>query len=76
MPVAEMAELIRPGGKLDHHDCRRCRERTIEGFASDRMVEKHEKLFQSILSAPARPGSRHQEGRWAGDSQFLSSPGN
>jgi glycosyltransferase involved in cell wall biosynthesis len=74
---AEMADVIRPGGPLDHHDRRRCRERAVERFSSARMVERHEQLFQEILSASA--GQReveHRDSSSVGDSQFLSPLGN
>jgi glycosyltransferase involved in cell wall biosynthesis len=74
---AEMAELIRPGGALDDHDRRRCRQRAVERFASSRMVERHERLFQRILNSTAQQRDwRHQEGGSAGDSQFSPSQGN
>lgn len=44
-----MAELIRPGGVLDGFDRLRCRQRAIERFSSDRMVDDHEALYRSML---------------------------
>jgi glycosyltransferase involved in cell wall biosynthesis len=41
----EMATMIRPGGPLDQFDRLRCRNRAVERFSRDRMVEEHEQLY-------------------------------
>jgi glycosyltransferase involved in cell wall biosynthesis len=51
----EMAEIIRAGGPLDHFDRRRCRERAVERFGRDRMVEEYE----SVYAAAAGYASPH-----------------
>jgi glycosyltransferase involved in cell wall biosynthesis len=55
----EMQAIIRPGGRLEHFDRRRCRERAVERFGSARMVEEHEALYQRVLGrSPATRASR------------------
>jgi glycosyltransferase involved in cell wall biosynthesis len=51
----EMAEIIRAGGPLDDFDRRRCRERAVERFGRDRMVEEYE----SVYAAAAGYASPH-----------------
>jgi glycosyltransferase involved in cell wall biosynthesis len=41
----EMREIIRPGGPLDDFDRHRCRERAVERFGRDRMVEDYESVY-------------------------------
>ncbi len=52
--AAELVEVIRPGGPLDHFDRRRCRERAVERFGRERLVADHERLYQSIRRGGAR----------------------
>jgi glycosyltransferase involved in cell wall biosynthesis len=47
-----MAEVIRPGGPIEHFDRQRCRKRAVERFGSARMVEEHESLYQYITGRP------------------------
>lgn len=46
----QMAALIAPGAALDHFDRAACRNRAVERFGRDRMVEEHEQLYRGILS--------------------------
>ncbi len=55
--AAELAEIIRPGGPLDHFDRRRCRERAVERFGRERMVADHVRLYRSIARGGARPSA-------------------
>jgi glycosyltransferase involved in cell wall biosynthesis len=50
----EMRDLIRPGGPLDDFDRARCRERAIERFGRDRMVDDYERLYARVM-ADANP---------------------
>jgi glycosyltransferase involved in cell wall biosynthesis len=53
----EMREIIRPGGKLDSFDRRRCRERAAERFGRDRMVREYESVYAAAVeSASPREG--------------------
>ncbi|HET8654931.1 MAG TPA: glycosyltransferase family 4 protein [Longimicrobiaceae bacterium] len=52
----EMVRTIRPGGPLDVFDRQRCRERAVERFGRDRMVEDHLALYRRIL---LESGGRH-----------------
>ncbi len=47
----EMAEIIRPGGRLEGFDRLRCRERAVERFSRERMVREHVALYERILRA-------------------------
>jgi glycosyltransferase involved in cell wall biosynthesis len=44
----EMIGLIRPGGMLESFDRERCRQRAVERFSRDRMVEEYEILYARI----------------------------
>jgi glycosyltransferase involved in cell wall biosynthesis len=46
----EMAETIRPGGPLDRFDRRACRQRAVERFSTDKMVTRHEALYERVRS--------------------------
>jgi glycosyltransferase involved in cell wall biosynthesis len=51
----EMADLIRPGGVLERFDRERCRQRAVERFSRDRMVEDYERLYTHLArGAPQR----------------------
>lgn len=45
----EMADIIRPGGKLDSFDRQRCRTHAITRFSRDRMVADHLRLYNQII---------------------------
>jgi glycosyltransferase involved in cell wall biosynthesis len=45
----EMADIIRPGGKLDSFDRHRCRTHAITRFSRDRMVADHLRLYNQII---------------------------
>lgn len=45
----EMAEVVRLGGVLDAFDRRRCRERALERFGREPMVERYEALFREVI---------------------------
>lgn len=47
---AEMVDLIRPGGPLDEFDRIRCRERAIERFSRERMLDDHERLYRRVAA--------------------------
>lgn len=53
----EMADAIRPGGRVDGFDRRRCRERAVERFSSARMVEQHERLYRSLVRGAGTVGA-------------------
>jgi glycosyltransferase involved in cell wall biosynthesis len=44
----EMAAMIRPGGRLEAFDRRRCRERAVERFSRERMVTNHLELYERV----------------------------
>ncbi|HSA56141.1 MAG TPA: glycosyltransferase family 4 protein [Gemmatimonadaceae bacterium] len=46
----EMAEIIAPGGPVEHFDRWRCRQRAAARFNSGRMVDEYEELYERILS--------------------------
>lgn len=50
----EMREIIRPGGRLDGFDRRRCRERAVERFGRDRMVTEYESVY-ALAAGSAAP---------------------
>jgi glycosyltransferase involved in cell wall biosynthesis len=45
----EMADVIRPGGRIEGFDRRCCRERAVERFSSARMVAEHEALYERVV---------------------------
>jgi glycosyltransferase involved in cell wall biosynthesis len=51
-----MAELIRPGGPVDHIDRARCRVRAIGRFSRERMVTDHVKLYERVRDRARRIG--------------------
>ncbi|HET7321291.1 MAG TPA: glycosyltransferase, partial [Longimicrobiaceae bacterium] len=51
----EMTDVVRPGGPLDRFDRARCRERAVERFGRDRMVEEHLSLYRRVLLEPRSP---------------------
>lgn len=53
----EMTEVIRAGGRADGFDRRRCRERAVERFSRDRMVEQHELLYRRLVRGPEAVGA-------------------
>jgi hypothetical protein len=55
-----MVELIRPGGAVDMFDRVRCRQRAIERFSADRMVDDHVALYERVRTTPASAQSRHR----------------
>lgn len=54
--MLEMADLIRPGGLVDGFDRRRCRERAIERFSRERMVQDYERIYERAIAS--WPGAR------------------
>jgi glycosyltransferase involved in cell wall biosynthesis len=48
-----MAEIIRPGGRLEDFDRRRCRERAVRRFSRARMIADHEALYARVRQAAA-----------------------
>jgi glycosyltransferase involved in cell wall biosynthesis len=46
----EMADVIRPGGRLESFDRQRCRERTVEQFSRDRLVKDHLGIYEKVIS--------------------------
>jgi len=48
-----MVELIRPGGAVDGIDRVRCRQRAVERFSADRMVDEHVALYERIRNPAA-----------------------
>jgi glycosyltransferase involved in cell wall biosynthesis len=48
-----MVELIRPGGPIDSFDRLRCRQRAVERFSADRMVDDHVALYERIRNPTA-----------------------
>jgi glycosyltransferase involved in cell wall biosynthesis len=48
-----MVELIRPGGAIETIDRFRCRQRAVERFSADRMVDDHVALYERIRHAAA-----------------------
>lgn len=46
--AAEMEAVVRRGGPLDNFDRVRCRDRAIERFSRDRMVDGHERLYRRM----------------------------
>jgi glycosyltransferase involved in cell wall biosynthesis len=48
-----MVELIRPGGAVDAIDRVRCRQRAVERFSADRMVDQHVALYERIRKPSA-----------------------
>lgn len=59
----EMAALIRRGGPLDGFDRIRCRERAVERFSRERMLDDHERLYRAVVAArgPADVGPKREE---------------
>ncbi|MFL5391922.1 MAG: glycosyltransferase family 4 protein [Myxococcales bacterium] len=55
-----MADLIRPGGAVDTIDRVRCRQRAIERFSADRMVDDHVALYERVRATPAPPQPRRR----------------
>ena len=55
-----LVELIRPGGAVDMIDREQCRQRAIERFSADRMVDDHLALYERVRTTPAslRPRRR------------------
>jgi glycosyltransferase involved in cell wall biosynthesis len=45
----EMADVIRPGGKLDSFDRKRCRARAVARFSRAKMVADHLRLYNQIV---------------------------
>lgn len=45
----EMVDVIRPGGRIEGFDRRRCRERAVERFSSARFVAEHEALYERAI---------------------------
>jgi glycosyltransferase involved in cell wall biosynthesis len=56
----QMADLIRPGGAVDRMDRRRCRERAVERFSREQMVDDHERLYQRVTARHLTSGARSQ----------------
>jgi glycosyltransferase involved in cell wall biosynthesis len=56
--AAEMRDVIRPGGVLEHFDRERCRARAVERFSRGRMVQEHERFYERIVGEPWRSSSR------------------
>ena len=54
--MLEMADVIRPGGLVDDFDRRRCRERAIERFSRERMVQDYERIYERAIAS--WPGAR------------------
>ena len=48
-----MVDLIRPGGGIETIDRLRCRQRAIERFSADRMVDDHVALYERIRKPAA-----------------------
>jgi glycosyltransferase involved in cell wall biosynthesis len=48
-----MVDLIRPGGGIEMIDRVRCRQRAIERFSADRMVDDHVALYERIRKPAA-----------------------
>ncbi|HEY2897434.1 MAG TPA: hypothetical protein VGJ12_09880, partial [Gemmatimonadaceae bacterium] len=48
-----MIELIRPGGPIETFDRLRCRQRAVERFSADRMVDDHVALYERIRNPTA-----------------------
>jgi glycosyltransferase involved in cell wall biosynthesis len=59
-----MVQLIRPGGAADRFDRVRCRQRAIERFSADRMVDDHVALYERVSTTPAAPPLRHRPDPW------------
>ena len=59
-----MVEIIRPGGAADRFDRARCRQRAIERFSADRMVDDHVALYERVSTTPAAPPLRHRPDPW------------
>ena len=59
-----MVELIRPGGPVDRIDRVRCRQRAVERFSADRMVDEHVALYERIRN-PAASMRRSSDSRVA-----------
>jgi len=55
-----MVDLIRPGGAVDMFDRVRCRQRAIERFSADRMVEDHVGLYERVRTTRTSAQSRHR----------------
>jgi glycosyltransferase involved in cell wall biosynthesis len=53
-----IVELIRPGGAVETFDRARCRQRAIERFSADRMVNDHVALYERVLNPLASPRRR------------------
>jgi glycosyltransferase involved in cell wall biosynthesis len=51
--VAEMAEIIRPGGMLDSFNRQRCRDRAVIRFSRDRLVADHLRLYNQVKEESA-----------------------
>lgn len=48
-----MAEVIRPGGPLEEFDREACRQRAVERFGQDRMVDEHVALYERLAGRPS-----------------------
>ena len=59
-----MVELIRPGGAIETIDRVRCRQRAVERFSADRMVDDHVALYERIRN-PAASVRRSADSRVA-----------
>jgi glycosyltransferase involved in cell wall biosynthesis len=58
----EMAELIRPGGAVDHFDRLACRARAITRFSRARMVRQHVEVYERIPRGRGVQGVRSGNG--------------
>ncbi|HEX7051525.1 MAG TPA: glycosyltransferase family 4 protein [Longimicrobiales bacterium] len=75
--VAEMADAIRPGGRVDAFDRRRCRERAVERFSRMRMVMEHERLYERVITPAAERPSVEPPPLWietGGDAEAVGPP--
>jgi glycosyltransferase involved in cell wall biosynthesis len=67
----QLVDLIRPGSPLDRFDRVRCRERAVERFSRDRMVEQHLALYERVRRPALTNGSRDATGFDDGGSPAL-----
>ncbi|HEU4630468.1 MAG TPA: glycosyltransferase family 4 protein [Gemmatimonadaceae bacterium] len=51
--MAEMTDVIRPGGPVDAFDRLRCRARAVERFGAARMVAEYERCYARAVAAHA-----------------------
>lgn len=73
--AAEMRDVIRPGGVLEHFDRERCRARAVERFSRARMVHEHERFYERIVWEPRRSGSSRDAQRMQAPTRRASSSG-